>query len=105
LIRREYTVTELDTAAKSTTNSLRPTTLLLAAALGLAAVGAHTMPQGQNRWVTLAAADGAAIYTASTSETACRAAQADAAVICLSGNDMRQVRDEQVVAQATISAR
>jgi hypothetical protein len=96
---------EVNTTTQSTSSGLRPTTLLLAAALGLAAVGAHTMPQGQSRWVTVAAADGAAIYTASTSETACRAAQADASVICLSGNDMRQVRDEQVVAQATISTR
>jgi hypothetical protein len=95
-------MTRANTAAKSTTNSLRSTALLLAAALGLAIVGAPSASQGQSRWVTVAAADGAAIYTSSTSETACRAAQADAAVICLSGNDMRQVRDEQVVAQATI---
>ena len=91
-------MSQANIAAKSTSNSLRTTTLLIAAAVGLAAIGAPPMPHGQSRWVMASSADGATIYTASISETACRAAQAYASVVCLSGSDMRQVRDEQVVA-------
>jgi hypothetical protein len=98
-------MTEVNTAAKSTSNGLRATTLLLAAALGLAAIGAHSNPQGQHRWVTAASAEGAVVYTASASEAACRAAQADTSVICLSGNDMRPVRDEQAVTQVATAGR
>jgi hypothetical protein len=91
-------MSQVNIAAKSTSNSLRTTALLIAAAVGLAAIGAPSMSHGQSRWVMASSADGATIYTSSTSETACRDAQADAAVVCLSGSDMRQVRDEQIVA-------
>jgi len=91
-------MSQVNTAAKSSSNSLRTTALLIAAAVGLAAIGAPSMSQGQSRWVTASSADGATLFTASTSETACRAAQADASVVCLSGKDMRQVSDAQVVA-------
>lgn len=93
-------MTEVNAVAKSTTHSLRSITLLLAAAAGLAIAGVPSISQGQSRWVTVASTEGAAIYAASSSEAACRAVQADASVIRLSGSDLRQVSDEQVVAVA-----
>jgi len=92
-------------AAKSTSTRLRATTLLIVGALACVAIAAQSAPHGASRWVTLATADGSVVYTPASSEAACRAAQSDAAVACLDGQDMRQVRDDQVVAQATLSTR
>jgi hypothetical protein len=73
-------------------------TTLIVATLAFVAIAAHSMPQGQPRWVTLATADGSVVTTPASSEAACRAAQSDTAVACLDGRDMRQVSDDQVVA-------
>ena len=91
-------MTEANTAAPSTSNGLRPTTLLLAATLALAALAAQSMPHGAYRWVTASTVDGSVVYTAAASEAACRAAQADGSAACLNGGDMRQVSDEQALA-------
>jgi hypothetical protein len=83
---------------RSIPTSTRPTTLLVAGALCLIALGAQAIPQSHGRWIVLSSHDGSMAYAPVATETACRAAQADAAVICVSGSDMRSIADEQVIA-------
>ena len=74
-------------------------TSLIVGTLACVAIATQSMPRSPARWVTLATADGSVVYTPASSETTCRAAQSDVAVACLDGRDMRQVSDDQVVAE------
>lgn len=103
--------TRARTRVLSTSNAARSTLLLLAGAVCLLAVSGSSTPRGKSPWVTFATVDGAAAYTPAASEAACRAAQADPAVICLSASDLRPVParhpvvDVQIVAEAAIPNR
>jgi hypothetical protein len=92
-------------SATSTPKTVRNTVLLMAMAAGLSVLSAHAIPDNQAKWMTVTASDAVVAYTPVTSENACRAAQTDPAVICLSGSDMRPVADQQVMAQAAVAVR
>ena len=86
-------------------NGARLHTLLIMGALCLVAVGAQSIPQGKSTWVTLTAVDTSVTYAPAASEAACRSAQADPSVFCLTGSDLRSIGDERLVAQASIQGR